>query len=418
MTKRVAIIGTAVLTTLLAILVFWQFRMVVVYVLISFALAAALRPFVDRLAGRRMIMRAAWILLYLVVLGVLGFALFQAGKTAIQEIQKLAQALSLQDAWRLPLWLQGGSFDQGLMARLPPPSKLFEAITGSQGQFVLPAILGFTESISGVFRGGVIILFLSLYWTINKIHFERLWLSLLPSGQRTQARDVWRTIEHNLGAYMRSEVAQSLLAGLLLGLGYLLIGSPYPALLALIGAIAWLVPVVGAALAVIVTLSVGLFTNAQLALFTALYTLIILIALQLWVEPRLYRRRWDNPILTLVIMLAMADAFGLIGIILAPPLSAACLILWNLLISNRLASGAAAQVSDLRERLARLPVLIAELGELPPPLVISSIERLTVLVEKAEPLLEAAMPAQPAEPILPIEPKAKLEVKNNPTLNG
>ena len=174
---------------------------------------------------------------------------------------------------------------------------------------MLPAILGFTQGIGGVVSDAFIILFLSLYWSINQIHFERLWLSLLPSGQRKQARGIWRTIELDLGAYIRSEVVQSLLAGLLLGLGYWLLGSPYPALLALIGALAWLIPVVGCALAMILPLLVGLLTSVQLGLTTALYTLVVLIALEVWVEPRLFRRKWDNPILTVVMLLGHGRRF-------------------------------------------------------------------------------------------------------------
>ena len=229
---------------------------------------------------------------------------------------------------------------------------------------------------------------------------RRLWLSLLPSEQRKQARGVWRTIEPDLGAYIRSEIVQSLLAFVLLGLGYWLLGSRYPTLMALIGALAWLIPVVGAPLAVILPLLMGLLTSVQLSLFTILYTLVVLIALQVWVEPRLFKRNWDNPILTLVIMLAMADAFGWIGILVAPPLSAVCQILWNLLVSNRLDSGAAVQVSDLKERQAHLWTVIKEMEEPPPPLVISSMERLANLLEKAEPIL----PVVSSEPFHPSQP--------------
>ncbi len=295
---------------------------------------------------------------------------------------------AVQDGWRLPLWLEGGAFQQTVVVRLPPPSKLFEALTGDRGQLVLPALLGVTQGIGGALSDAFIILFLSLYWSINQVHFERLWLSLLPSGQRSQARDIWRTIELDLGAYIRSEVVQSLLAALLLGLGYWLLGSPYPALLALIGALAWLIPVVGAPLAMILPLLIGLLTSVQLGLTTALYTLVVLIALQVWVEPRLFRRKWNNPILTLVILLAMADAFGLLGIILAPPLSAVCQILWELLVSHRLTSGAATQISDLKERQARVWATIRAMDEPHLPLMTSSMERLTQLMVKAEPLLQ------------------------------
>jgi putative permease len=419
MTKQLVGFGTAVMTTLLALVVLWQFRIVVAYVLISLTLTAALlRPLVNRLVGRGFVVRLAWILLYLVALGSFGFLLFLTGETAINEIQQLAHTVSVQDTWRLPIWLQDSPFQQALVARLPPPSKLFEAVIGDQGQLVLPAILGFTQGIGSIVSGLFVILFLSVYWSINQIHFERLWLSLLPSGQRKQARDIWRTVEPDIGAYIRGEVIQSLLAGLLLGLGYWLLGSPYPALLALAGALACLIPVVGAALAVIPVLLVGLLTSVQLSLFTALYALVVLTALGVWVKPRLFIRRWDNPILTVVLLIVLADAFGLVGIIVAPPFSVVCQILWSRLVSRRAVSGAAAQVSDLKERQNLLWAAIEAMNEPPPLLVTSSMERLTHLIEKAEPILQAGLPAEPSELLLPIAPQPEQEEYNGRTQNG
>jgi predicted PurR-regulated permease PerM len=398
MTKQLVGVGMAVMTTLLALVVLWQFRIVVAYVLISLTLAAALRPLADRLVGRGFVARVAWILLYLVALGSFSFLLFLTAETAINEIQQLSQTVSVQDAWSLPTWLQGSSFQQFLVAWLPPPSKLFEAVTGDQGQLVLPVILGFTQGIGGVVSGVLVILLLSLYWSINQIHFERLWLSLLPSGQRKQARDIWRTVEPDIGTYVRGEVIQSLLAGLLLGLGYWLLGSPFPALLALAGALACLIPVVGVALVVIPVLLVGLLTSVQLSLFTTLYALVVLIALGVWIKPRLFNRRWENPILTVVLLIALADAFGLVGLIVAPPLSVVCQILWHSLVSRRAVSGAAAQISDLKERQELVWDAIKAMDEPPLPLVTSSMERLTHLIEKAEPILQAGLPAETSEP--------------------
>jgi putative permease len=412
MTKQLVGFGTAVMATLLALVVLWQFRITVVYVLISLTIAAALRPLVNRLVGRGFVVRLAWILLYLVALGSFGFLLFLSGETAINEIQQLAHSVSVQDAWKLPVWLEGSTLQKALVVRLPPPSKLFEAVTGDHGQLVLPAILGFTQGFGGVVSGVLVVVFLSLYWIVNQIHFERLWLSLLPSVQRKQARIIWRTVEPDLGAYIRGQLIQSLLAGLLLGLGYWLLGAPYPVLLALAGALASLIPMVGVALAVIPVLLVGLLTSVQLSLFTALYALVILIALGVWVRPHLFKRRWDNPILTIVLLIALADAFGLVGIIVAPPLSAVCQVLWRLLVSHRLASGAATQVSDLKERKERVWANIRAMDGPPVPLVTSSMERLTQLIEKAEPILQAALPAEPSKLLLHIAPQPEQEGYN------
>ncbi|MEI7846781.1 MAG: AI-2E family transporter, partial [Chloroflexota bacterium] len=288
-------------------------------------------------------------------------------------------------------------FQQELIPRLPPPSKFLEAVTGDQGQLVLPILFDFSQSIGNVVNAIFVILFLSFYWSLNQINFERLWLSLLPPNQRKQARRIWQTIEIDLGAYIRSEIIQSILAGLLLGTGYWLLGSPYSALLAITGALVWVIPVVGAPLAVILPLFLGLLTSLQLGLFTAIYTLVVLVVVQVWVEPRFFRRKWDNPILTLIILLAMADAFGVLGVIVAPPISAIFQILWNLLGNKRNITGAAAQVSDLKERHAHVLDAVKAMDGPPLPLITSSIERLARLIKKAEPVLQEVLPVISSE---------------------
>jgi predicted PurR-regulated permease PerM len=396
MTRQLVWYGAAVASTLLALALLWQFQLVVLYILISLTLAAALRPLVARLVEGGIIVRAAWLLLYLAVLGSFGSLLFPAGDAAIQEVQRLAQTVSIQDAWRLPAWLEGSEFQAELMARLPAPSRLFSDMIGSQGQLVLPAIFGLTQGIGDVVSGVFLILLLSIYWSISQVHFERFWLSLLPPGQRKPARDIWRTVESDIGAYLRSQMIQSFLAGLLFAIGYWLLGSPYPVLLALAGALVCLIPVVGAALAVILPILVGLLTSVQLSFFTALYALAVVMALGIWVKPRIFNRGWDNAILTVILLIVMAEAFGLAGIILAPPLSIVCQILWRCLVSDRRAAGAAADVADLKERQAQVWANIQAMDEPPLPLLTSSMARLTELIDKAEPILQAALPVEPA----------------------
>jgi predicted PurR-regulated permease PerM len=397
MMKKLVMVGAAVLTTVLALVVVWQFRIVVINVLISLALAATVRPLFSRLAGRALAVRVVWILVYLAVLGSFGYLLFLTGEAAINEIQKLGQTVAVQDIWRLPFWLQGTTFQQILVARLPAPSFLFETVTGEEGQFVLPVLLNITQGVGGVVSSAIVILILSIYWSINRRHFELLWLSLLPSSQRKQARDIWRTIEPTIGAYIRGQGMRSLMGGLMLGLGYWLLGSPYPALLGLAGALAFLIPVAGVVMVVLTPLVVGLLTSIQLGMVTALYALVVVIAIGVWIKPRLFNQRWDNPILTIILLIALSSAFGLIGMIVAPPLSIVCQIIWSRLVSHRRVSEAATQVSDLKERQERLWDSIRAMEDTPLPLVTSSMARLSQLIEKAEPILEAAKPVETLE---------------------
>jgi hypothetical protein len=173
------------------------------------------------------------------------------------------------------------------------------------------------------------------------------------------------------------------------------------------GAIALLIPRVGITLVIVPVVLIGLLTSLTLSLFTALYALVILIALILWARPRLFNRKWDSPILTIVLLIALADALGFVGIIVAPPLSLIIQILWNRLVSHRSISGAAAQISDLKERQSRVKEFIEGMDEPPPALVSSSMERLTQLMMKAEPVLQASLADQPSEILsqIPLQPE-------------
>lgn len=380
------------MVTMLALIVLWQFRTIAVYVLISLMFAAALRPLSYRLVHMTVLVRTAWILFLVFALGAFGVFLFVAGERAGQEVKGLVLTLSVLDKWRLPVWLQGSTFQQALIAQLPAPSTIFTALTGDEGQLVVPALLGFSQSLGALLGGGLVILFLSIYWAGNQIHFERLWLSLLPSHQRKQVRATWRTVETELGAYLRGEIVLSLLAGLALYLGYWLLGSPIPVLLALIGALATLIPMIGVVMAVILVLLVGLFTGVQLSLFTTVFTLIVLIGVTLLVKPRLANRKWDNPLLTIFFILAFAANFGLAGIIAAPPISVICMVLWNAFVSRRSVAEDAGGISELKARQARVQDMIHAMEEPPSELVASSMARLTDLIEQAEPVLHAAFP--------------------------
>jgi hypothetical protein len=167
--------------------------------------------------------------------------------------------------------------------------------------------------------------------------------------------------------------------------------------LALIGALACLVPVVGAVLALIPPLLVGLLTSVPLSMFLVLYTFIVLIAILIWVKPRLGNRRWNNPILTVILLIGLADAFGIIGILLAPPLSMVCQILWRRLVTHRVAAGASAQLSDLHERMSRLRETIVAMDDPRLPLVTSSMERISKLMAEAEPVLQINTPTEVTE---------------------
>jgi predicted PurR-regulated permease PerM len=201
------------------------------------------------------------------------------------------------------------------------------------------------------------VIVLSLYWTADQFRFERLGLSLIPEEYHSNALHIWRSVETGVGAYLRSETVQSVLAGMLLWLVYSMMGIRYPTLLAGWGAIARLIPWFGALIAVLPALLIGIGGSSTIGILATLYTVAILLTLKLVIEPRFFLRSKYSALLIVLFVIALAEAFGFIGVILAPPLAVAVQILFRHLYpltAPTFSTEMSEQVTDIKERLLQL----------------------------------------------------------------
>ena len=131
----------------------------------------------------------------------------------------------------MTIWPKSNNlFLRNLATTLPPAEQLFAGLTGQGGVGMIQTLFGVTTSAITIAGNLGIILVLSIYWSVDDLHFERLLLYLIPVEKRDQTRLIWQGIEKGIGAYIRSELSQSLLAGLLLWVGYRLMGLDYPVL--------------------------------------------------------------------------------------------------------------------------------------------------------------------------------------------
>jgi len=424
--RQLAVATALVIATLAALAVLWELRGAVLIFFLSLGTSAALRPAIDKLHSWGWPKSLALGVVYLsLIVGFVGLSIalvfplaadvqqlghdFKAAYESVNKTWPQGNALERAVAQRLPAWndLQSAGWRLGAVAA----SDVADAAPAGEKADTQPAearwanrafytLLGATWGFFGTILNVLIIVVLSLYWSIDRVHFERLWLSLLDVGRRQRARETWRAIEHATGAYLQREVIQSLSAGLLLGLGFWLFQEPYPVLSAAVGALAWLIPWIGAPLAMVSVMSIWLprffLAGGQGATITllaaAIYTLLVLMLLEWLVEPRLFRRKRYNPILLVLVAVGMVDWLGFFGLLMAPPIAAAVQILGSQYLAHRATLlNPASEVSPraLAQRLATLRARLADTAETSEETV-SIVNRLEVLVEQTRNLLEPA----------------------------
>ena len=347
-----------VLMTLMLLLLVWQFGSAIVLFLLSLAVAAALRPLINSLTGRYVPKRLALGIVYFLLIAAIASSISLISLPLLDELQRATDDfVANYDRAKVEWPERGTAFQQSLAEQLPPSADLYQVLVSEQGIPALASVFGLAQNFFSTLGRIAIIIILSLYWSADQFRFERLGLSLLPEEYHTRALHVWRSVENGVGEYLRSELIQSVLAGLLLWLGYAVLGIRYPILLALWGAIVRLIPWFGALIAVLPVLFIGIGVSSTVGILATVYTVGILLALKLVIEPRFFPRYKYSSLLVVLFVIALAQTFGFIGVVLAPPLAVAVQILFrhlypdpDLIFSNE----AAAQVASIRKRLHEL----------------------------------------------------------------
>jgi predicted PurR-regulated permease PerM len=252
---------------------------------------------------------------------------------------------------------------------------------------MMQTFMGAATNIASLVTDLSMVLVISIYWNADNVRFERLWLSLVPVARRGQAREAWQEIQEQLGRYIRGEVLQILLAGGLLWAGYAIMGLPYPALLAVFGAVVRMVPWLGIALALVSPLLLGLTSGPALAAVATVYTLVVMLVIERGMHARFFAQRQYSSLLVGLTVATLALRYGLLGAVLAPLLAVIVQLVGGRLLEARLKPPepvTEAEIEPLREQLRQVRAQLLESDQEPTPEIRSLIERLDSLVASTQ----------------------------------
>ncbi len=375
--RRFAVILSAVLGTLTLVVIAWQLRSIVLLFVASLAIAAAVAVPVKASQERGLPLWLAITLVYVTLIGGVGGLLWAISGPLTAEMTPLIQAfIGLYEASER-LW------GDTLISYLPTVEVLTTFLVGATpDSTAFVGMVDLTQRFLGLASQLLLALVLSAYWLIDRLRFERLWLSLLAPTQRTEARRDWRALEAEVGSYLRNGLLQSLLVGGLITAGLLVIGAPYPYISAFAVATAWLVPLVGGLIAMGIVTLLAWFGTPSIAALVLLYTVFVFAFTKFFVEPRIYQREQHNAILVLLTMIAMVDAFGLLGLLVAPLVALAVQAFWREFLTPPPPPPVTPTLAKVQERRARLQALLQHAER--PPHINNFVTRLDELLTEVE----------------------------------
>ncbi len=358
--KRIAAYTALVLATLATLYVIYRLNQVVLLFLLSIIVAAALRKPTLALQRRRVPRGGAILLLYVLVLAVLGGLIYFLGQPLGAEVRQAGQRFpQVYDSLITRAQNSDRQWQQTIAGLLPHTQQIVSSV-GERGAQVAYQVAGLTYGIFNVAISLLAILTLTFYWLVDEDRFVRLWLMLLPVQQRMVARNTWHDIEDRVGTFVRSEFIQFVLTLLVLWIGLDVLGVRYPAVWALYGASVQLIPWVGVPLTLLPAFPM-LFTDPLPVTLGATVLIIVTgVLMDRFVEPRMGVQGIVHPIVSVLALMMLGEAAGILGMLVALPLAAAVQSILSQLVQVNTAPRASGQsvystqLQELRARIVKL----------------------------------------------------------------
>ena len=208
--------------------------------------------------------------------------------------------------------------------RLP---KAIEKSIDDQSSRVNDIAMGFgswvVTFIQSLFQGLfllVLVPFFLVYLLKDHEKFAPFIAGFFKGHRKTWIRKTLVDIDLTLKSYIQGQLLVSFAVGIMLLIGYLIIGLDYALLLAIFGMFMNVIPFLGPYISVIPALIIGFVQEPQLALYVAI---IMLVAQQIesnLISPNVMGKALDiHPLTVITVILAAGNIAGLWGIILAIP---------------------------------------------------------------------------------------------------
>ena len=303
--------------------------------LLSWVIAYLLDPVVVRAEERGLKRIYALGLLY-VILGILAifFFTFMVPKLTMSwngfindlplYMQKIKQA-GLEWKGRLPDLYYGSDEIQWLLDKL---SANFDAAVERAGTQFYGFATRIFFNIFNIVLSPILVFFMLYYKEVVIVTLA----SWIPARNRSIVLAIGREVNSSIGGYLRGQVIVSIIVGLLASLALFFMDIPHPLLCGVFAGVASILPFIGVIIAVLPALFFTWFKFQTLAALakTGLAFAVIYFLEGYVIKPVVFKKSMNlNPLVTIIIVMALGELIGFWGILLALPVASAIKIAWE-----------------------------------------------------------------------------------------
>lgn len=302
---------------------------ILVYIILAMFLAVGLDPLV-RMLERHRVKRSLGIAIVfcgfaLVMIAVFVFVLPPVIAQVVQLVQAIPELVEdIPDSdWFAALTPDAQA---AVLAALEQIAEWISAPStlATLGGGVLAVGVGFVAAISASF----VVIALTLYFLASLTAAKRAFYALAPARNRPRLEDLTERITSSVGSALIGSVILSSLNAAAVFVLHLVIGLPFPALMAAIAFVVTLIPLFGSVIFWIFASIIALFTSPTQALIFFIAYLVYIQLESYVISPRVMNKAIEIPAaLVLIGALAGGALAGIVGVLVALPVMASILLI-------------------------------------------------------------------------------------------
>lgn len=196
----------------------------------------------------------------------------------------------------------------------------------------LAKIAGIFSTALGAIGGVFVVVVLGIYLASDPKTYREAVAQLFPPDRRQGVAEAFDHMGHALRWWLLGQIAAMATVGVLTGIGLAVLGIPFAVVLAVVAAVLDFMPNIGPLIAAVPAIMVGVSTDGATALYVALLYFVIQSLEGYLITPIIQERVLSlPPALLLTAQLVMGSGFGILGLLLAPPLAVVGMVLVQML---------------------------------------------------------------------------------------
>ena len=310
---------------IVALYILWQIRQLLLLIFAAVVLATALNRLV-RLLQRRGLKRSLAVAATLslsLLLGILFF--FLIVPPFIEQFQKLIELIpDVFLRMREELEVFENLLRDTLPRPLPDPPDIGELIAQLQpvGTELIVRFVAFFQNSLTIALQLLLVFVLTLMMLADPQGYRQALIHLFPSFYRRRADEILNKCEVALGNWLAGIVLNSLFIGTLSGIGLAILNVQFVLTHALLAGVLNFIPNIGPALSVVFPIMIALLDSPWKILAVLIWYVIIQNIESYWLTPTVMAKQVSLlPAVTLVAQIFFTTAFGIVGLLLALPLT-------------------------------------------------------------------------------------------------